>query len=672
MFRKLFSITLLLLISKFQLHAQDKVPIKFGHVSPQDFDLSKQTVDTTQGAIIIAEQGYTSFKGNDKGWFSMVFEYKTRILITTKSGIGLANVEVPLFTNGDKKEQLGNVKAVTYNLEDGKVTETKLTNDAMFEEQYDKHFVRQKFTMPMVKVGSIIEYSYAITSDFLMNIHPWYFQGEYPKEWSEYETNIPEYFNYVTFVQGYLPFFIKTESNAADNYFIRVPEGRMVKLNGSTNDKRWVMKDVPVMEKEEFTTTTKNYSSKIEMQLSAVSIPSANIPYEDIMGSWVSATDQLLKNEYFGSELSRNNGWLNDSMKIIISGATDTIDIAKRIYYYVRNNFKSNNGMGIYLTNNHSLKEIFKNRSGSVAELNLLLTAMLRHEGISADPVILSTRANGNPQPLYPLISKYNYLVCQASVDTTLFYLDASKSYIGFGRLPAFCYNGPARVIDKDATPVAFLPDTLHEDKSTHIMLFNDSVVTGKWVGTVESDLSYSQSEKVREKIADKGIGEYKKEKQPFSEDFSFSNIEVKNLKECEIPVEVDCDVMFTPADTGAAFIYFNPIIKNWYKENPLKSAERKYPIEMPSLSDETYTLYLEIPAGYEVDELPKSSKVTFNGDEALFEYSIFKDETDINLKAHLKFSKATFQPEEYQDLRSFFDYIVKKNSEQIVFKKKK
>ena len=40
---------------------------------------------------------------------------------------------------------------------------------------------------------------------------------------------------------------------------------------------------------------------------------------------------------------------------------------------------------------NH-LKTVFKNKSGNVAEVNLLLVAMLRHENINADPVVLSTQ----------------------------------------------------------------------------------------------------------------------------------------------------------------------------------------------------------------------------------------------------------------------------------------
>ena len=68
------------------------------------FDISKLTVDTTEGAVVIAEQGYTSFEGNSKSWFSMVFEFKTRIFITVINGINgfsLANVEVLLYLDGN-------------------------------------------------------------------------------------------------------------------------------------------------------------------------------------------------------------------------------------------------------------------------------------------------------------------------------------------------------------------------------------------------------------------------------------------------------------------------------------------------------------------------------------------------------------------------------------------
>jgi hypothetical protein len=109
------------------------------------------------------------------------------------------------------------------------------------------------------------------------------------------------------------------------------------------------------------------------------------------------------------------------------------------------------------------------------------------------------------------------------------------------------------------------------------------------------------------------------------------------------------------------------------YNENPFKSAERFYPVEMPYTSDETYLATIEIPAGYELDELPKSMKLKLNEEgEGYFEYMIAQSGRIISLRSRIKMNRATFQPEEYETLREFFNLVVAKQKEQIVFKKKK
>jgi len=108
------------------------------------------------------------------------------------------------------------------------------------------------------------------------------------------------------------------------------------------------------------------------------------------------------------------------------------------------------------------------------------------------------------------------------------------------------------------------------------------------------------------------------------------------------------------------------------YKENPFHAADRKYPVEMPYAFDETYVLNMEIPDGYVVDELPKSTKVTFNDDEGFFEYLTAKDGSNIQFRCRLQLKKANFKPEDYATLRDFFGFVVKKENEQFVFKKKK
>lgn len=86
---------------------------------------------------------------------------------------------------------------------------------------------------------------------------------------------------------------------------------------------------------------------------------------------------------------------------------------------------------------------------------------------------------------------------------------------------------------------------------------------------------------------------------------------------------------------------------------------------------DETYLIYIEIPEGYVIDEIPRSAKVSLNSGEGFFEYLIEKTDKQINLRSRIKLNKANFAAEDFTSLRNFFELILKKHAEQIVFKKK-
>jgi archaellin len=93
----------------------------------------------------------------------------------------------------------------------------------------------------------------------------------------------------------------------------------------------------------------------------------------------------------------------------------------------------------------------------------------------------------------------------------------------------------------------------------------------------------------------------------------------------------------------------------------------------MPYTWDETYILTMEVPQGYTVDELPKQMVVKLDEKEsAYFEYRISQSGSTISLRSRVKFNRTLFTNEEYENLREFFNMIVNKQSEQIVFKKKK
>ena len=663
MFIRSVPVFISLLLSVFVASAQDKCPVRFGHVAPEDFDISKFNIDTSANGVIIADMGSTTFEANSDGGLSIVYKHQRRLKIINKNGFELADVKIPLYVKDGRGEELEGLKAITYNLEDGKVVETKLSNSAVFDVKEDKYHFSKKFTLPAVKEGSIIEYSYTIRSYYVFYLYPWDFQGTYPRVWSEYEADIPEYYKYVFLTQGYEPFYKKTDFLHSESYTLH-SGGNMNALNGNATDYKWVMRNVPALKEEKFTTSIGNHIAKIDFQLASIQFPTYDL--HNYMGSWEGTSDDLLKSDNFGNALDNDNNWLNDDMKLITAASSSDIEKAKSIYYYVKNNIKCTDQNGIWLTK--PIKQTFKDKNGSVADINLLLVAMLRHEKLTADPIILSTTSNGYTNALYPQISKFNYVVCQLPIGNTTYFLDATKSYLGFGHLPKNCYNGHARVINKSADPVYFRADTLSESSVTTANLHYEA---GKWVGTIKSDCGYYGSCTIRETIRSKNKEAYEAAlKSIYADEGTVSNIKYKDLDSCEKPMEVDYNIAID-ADT-ANVIYFNPMLKEGHQENYFKSAERKYPVEMPYKTDETYILNIDIPKGYQVDDLPKSVRVTLkDGEAGYFEYIVSQTETGISLRSHLKLERAFFSPKDYQVLRDFFDYVVKEHSQQFVFKKK-
>jgi hypothetical protein len=219
-------------------------------------------------------------------------------------------------------------------------------------------------------------------------------------------------------------------------------------------------------------------------------------------------------------------------------------------------------------------------------------------------------------------------------------------------------------------SPIYFDADSIVEGKTTIVFAVNGD--KGALDCRFQIAPGYFESCAIREVMRKHGQQDFMKTLQAaYPEEETLSNLAVDSLQNREKPVRVSYDLRYK-IDSSEDLIYFNPLLGEGYKDNPFASAQRKYPVEMTGMKDETYILNMEIPDGYVVDEVPKSAKVLFNEDEGFFEYLVAKDDSNVQLRMHLKLRKANFKPEDYDTLREFFAFVVKKQAEQIVFKKKK
>jgi hypothetical protein len=656
--------------------AQEKPDYKFGKITPKDFTLTADKLDSGANVLIISDVGNTQFDGNNSGFFSLVFTRFLRIKILNKEGLKVGTRVIQLRNNDTKFEKVTLLKSSTFNLENGVITEIKLDEKSVYVEKYNKDFDLYKFSIPALKEGSIFDLEYTVKSPFEYYLQPWKFQSEYPCLWSEYHVTIPPCFHYEMRLRGANNFDVDTSKLVPQNFVIHEDQGsaasKSYSVTGNSIDRRWIKKNIPPLHEQPYTTSLENYNLMVTFQLDYFQWNDEN-DRQDFMPTWVSNAQTLANEERFGLALSHENGWMSEEMKTIVDGSNSDLEKAQRIFRFMRDNFRAINKegysrYGLYTQN--SLKEVFRSRQGNVAEINLLMIAMLRKAGIGADPVILSTRDNGIASSSYPMIEEYNYVICVAHIASNDIFLDASQAYNGFGKLREECYNGWAHVVNPEKpVSVNFTADSVWETKSTNVIIINDE--KGKSSGALTSTIGKTDSYDVREEVKNSSLKTYEKKIQTYTgSEMTVENFGIDSLNNYELPVTVHYD--FDLKDFSAAnILYFNPMLVDRYGNNPFKSMERLYPVEMPYKIDEIYTLTMDIPSGYQVDELPKSARVAYNENEGSFEYLIQKGEDNIQMRVHLKLNKAFFPVEEYSTLRDFFAFVVKKENEQIVFKKK-
>ena len=117
-------------------------------------------------------------------------------------------------------------------------------------------------------------------------------------------------------------------------------------------------------------------------------------------------------------------------------------------------------------------------------------------------------------------------------------------------------------------------------------------------------------------------------------------------------------------------FIFFKPMLTRLIPENPFRQEYRANPLDLSMPTNEKYILAMVIPEGFEVAQLPSSIHVKMPGEAGTFTYQSQVVGPFLQLVSTISLNRTVFMPDEYGNIRQFFDFIVKKHEEAIVFRK--
>ena len=648
---------------------------KFGKVSKEELQQTVHPTDPTADATVLYREVKTDFQyKEDTGWF-MVTDYFERIKIYNKEGFEWANATIDLY-KGDKDDKLLGLKGYTYHLNaDGKVEEVKLTDDGIFEEQTTKYLTQTKITMPDLREGCVIEYKYTINSPFIFNIDEFSFQETIPVDKVKVSFTTPEYFIYKTHQRGWVPYKVNSESRERTmSYRETVRDLRGLSGSGlpetSTREVKFKedtytveLDNVPAIKEEAFVGNLNNYTTALQFEMSYIDMPGSTL--KTYATNWEDVSKGIYKVDLFGNELERKNYFEKD-LDPILNGLTTSEEKISKIFNYVVNKMTWN-GYNGYFTN-EGVNTAYKKGSGNVADINLMLIAMLRYANIDANPVLVSTKSHGIP--LFPTRNGFNYLIAAVNLPQGNLLLDATNKDAEIGVLKSNILNWQGRVIKKDGTSGwVSLSSMVPAVKSTmvNVNVEEDMSVSGKSKNRFTGNYAFQYRTEYKSLNQDA----QRKKIEKISNQAELANLAFENLNSPGQPVslEYDFEVMDVVEDV-AGKLYFSPMVFMATKESPFKSETRLYPIDFGYPMKDRYIINIDLPQGYKVESLPANVVYNLGENDGSYRYLISQVGNKLQLSVEFAINQSFIAAEDYNNLKKFYELLIAKENEKVVLSK--
>lgn len=614
--------------------------------------------DSSAAAVILNEFGEAYM--SDGGTYNLVFKYHTKIKILKKEGLKYADIEIPLRKHEQRFERLVNVEAVSYTMENGVMKETELDSKAVFTVNRSKNLDIKKFAIPNVREGSVIEFEYELESPFIFNFRTWAFQSDIPKVYSEYWATIPGNYIYNMTLRGFHP-LSKNESEVIRDCF--QPGGGQ---KADCARYKYAMKDIPAFVEEDFMTASSNFISAINFELSEIRYFGGRV--DKITKEWKDAELELRQHQEFGIQLKRGADNIDEQVGPLIAGEQDALIKAKKIYDFIKNWYRWDETKSMF---SEGIKKAFERKTGNVADINLSLISALRYAGLDVEPVILSTRENGVPIELHPVLSDFNYVVAKVNIASKIYLVDATDDFHPFGMLPERCLNGKGRVLGEDQS---YWIDLKPADRAKQVSMLTlklgeDGIMRGTLQTTYIGYAAVQQRKKVHTFSTH---DEYKTSLASTYDQLNILNLELLNTDEFDKPLVQKLEVEITAYDDlKASNFMFNPFIVGRWEENPFKSNERLYPVDFATPMEYITMLSLEYPEQFEIVSRPERTGLSLPNGGGRYLCEVTVNGNKLSLNNALTISKALFSSTEYHYLKELFARIIQVENGDLIFRKR-
>lgn len=670
-----FYLLLLAFFAVINFYGQD---FRFGKVSEEEVMEKQHPKDSSANAAVLFREHNVYYELSENTGITLITDVHERIKIYNKDGMDWATKKIKTYKDGGGiYEEVNGLKAYTYNIVDGKLEDEKLKKSEVFEEDESKYTQITKFTMPAVKEGSVVEWKYTVRSPFLTSIDMIPLQFSIPLNRLESQITIPEFYMFKKHFNPKSPILFKidedrksfsynytTTNRSASNGF------QAVRNSFSQNkveylENRYSIKksDIPALKKEVYVDYLENYAAFLKWELMYTKFP--NSPIENYSQTWEDVAETMYHEMRYDEELGKT-GYFKKDLDAMLAGVSQPMQKALIIYNFVKSKVKWNKYVG--LTPDNGLRKAYKDGEGSVADINLMLIAMLKYAGLTANPVLTSTPDHGIP--IFPTNKGFNYVIAGIETPGETILLDATDDKAAFAELPERARNWQGRLVRSrgSSTWVKLIPTTKSKNQRVvNIKLDEDFKAKGKAMHIMDG----LYAKEYRDNYLGVNKEDYLRILEKDKGNIVISGLETKDDK--SIGKDIKQSYEFELENGVEAIngkIYIKPLFFMAMKENPFKAAERSYPIFFDFPSEKDNTVNLMIPEGYKIESIPESGITDLNNGQGVYKYIIHQNGNFIRVQSVLDLNTIVFSPKDYESLKNFYSHILDKQNEVIVLSK--
>lgn len=620
----------------------------FGTVDKADLQMKECEFDPKAEAMILVDDGVLEYVFGR----GMELKRRIRIKILNSKGLDWADVKLTYHSFGND-EDISGLEAQTYNLDaGGNVVATKVDKKLFYEKKLNKRYTQKIFTFPEVKVGSVIEYKFKQSGIGLID---WYFQRSIPTRYSRFTVDFPLEIEVATVPYCSGKYESKTETTST----------RSMKTYSMANVLGF--RDEPFILNENF------YRDRLETKVVAYSVDGRR---ENRVANWLQVIKFLMQDEDFGVQLKKDIPRTAD-LEAMLKNISVPYEKMKTIYKYVQNNMQWNEYNGIWALD--GVKSAWKDKKGTVGEINLILVNLLKDAGLGAYPVLVSTHGNGVVNTLdagtfdYPGFNQFDKVMAYVEIDNKPYVLDATQKNVPAHLIPDDVIMTQGLVIEKLETFAWGWKSMWKDDLvAKHVMMISADIdENGKMKGET-AITSYDYARLARLGTAKKGkekfIEKYVTEANP---GLSVDDVVFENLDADSLPL-VQKIKFSQPLNAAGEYQYFSSNILTGLEKNPFVSDNRFSDIFFGYNQSVAIYGMFNLPEGYEFDQLPKNIKMIMPDTSIVISRMAQVSGNMLQTKIQLDFKKPYYPADQYGELQDFYHRLFEILNEQFVVRKKK